>query len=283
MKRFTALLSETSGNELSLAGGKATRLGELVGKGLYIPDGFVVLTEAYREFVKRNRIWSEIEKIMNHISAKDMKLLQDASVRISELFTHEEMSSDVASEIASRYQDLGEPAVAVRSSATAEDLPGASFAGQYDTFLNVRSVEAVLTSVMSCWASLWNAGAISYRLANRIPQDEETLSMACVVEELVDADKSGVLFTVNPLNNSKDQIVINSCFGLGEGVVSGEFACDHIVVDKNAAMTIKEEIGNKEYKIIPDEKNGHGTIEVPLGAEERERSSLSPEELVYSK
>ncbi len=279
MKRLTVTLAEMSGIEPALVGGKAARLGELAKIGVTVPDAFVVLASAYHEYVQKNELGPRIERMLHEVSVHDLKFLEETSAKIGALFTAQRMPPEIAGEIASKYQELGQPAAAVRSSATAEDLPGASFAGQYDTFLNMRGTQDVVSAVVSCWASLWSFRAISYRLAKHLAQHEADLGMACIIQELVEAEKSGVLFTSNPLNGDSNQIVINSCFGLGEGVVSGDFACGHLVVDKHSGETVQTEWGNQELKSVPDPNGDSGTLEVPLSQEEREGSTLSTDEL----
>lgn len=278
MDLFTAKLTDQNAKRLDLAGGKAARLGELKALGLEVPDGFVILTAAYREFVSNNGLQPRIESILAEASVDDVKGLEKASSSIARIFADAQMPSDVADEIVTRYRELGEPAVAVRSSATAEDLPGASYAGQYDTYLNVIGADDLLAKVISCWASLWNAGAVSYRLASGMSQKEGDLEMACVVQELVEAEKSGVMFTANPMDGNAGQVVINACFGLGEGFVSGELACDHLVLDKDSATLIEERIGTKSLQIVPD-AHGRGTKKVSIKEDERNSGCLSTEEL----
>jgi pyruvate,water dikinase len=202
---------------LETAGGKGMSLAKMLSAGLPVPRGFHITTEAYRQFVAENLPMSHILQDLAAIDPANISALETASSHIRQLFAEGETPPQIASAIISAYAALREPAttkevaIAVRSSATAEDLPGASFAGQQETYLNIRGTEAVLEAVKKCWASLWTARAIAYRLRNNIAQD--TVALAVVVQELVAADAAGVLFTANPVNGKRDEMVINAAWG----------------------------------------------------------------------
>ncbi|KAB8195886.1 pyruvate, phosphate dikinase [Nonomuraea phyllanthi] len=225
--------------DLDTVGGKGASLARLVRAGLPVPGGFHVTTEAYRAFVAAFR---------GEIDAGDPE-------RTAELFARHEMPGAVAEEILRAYRALGEEvAVAVRSSATAEDLPEMSFAGQQDTYLNVRG-DGLLDAVRRCWASLWNARAIAYRERNGVPHDG--VALAVVVQELVDADAAGVMFTADPVTGARDQTVVNAAWGLGEAVVGGQVTPDTVVVSGGAV--IRSQTGDKTVM----------TVRTPTGTEER--------------
>ncbi|QFY07342.1 pyruvate, phosphate dikinase [Nonomuraea phyllanthi] len=225
--------------DLDTVGGKGASLARLVRAGLPVPGGFHVTTEAYRTFVAAFR---------GEIDAGDPE-------RTAELFARHEMPGAVAEEILRAYRALGEEvAVAVRSSATAEDLPEMSFAGQQDTYLNVRG-DGLLDAVRRCWASLWNARAIAYRERNGVPHDG--VALAVVVQELVDADAAGVMFTADPVTGARDQTVVNAAWGLGEAVVGGQVTPDTVVVSGGAV--IRSQTGDKTVM----------TVRTPTGTEER--------------
>ena len=206
--RYIRRLADVGRGDLAVAGGKGANLGELTRAGVPVPPGFVLTTAAYRTYVDRSGIGDEILATV----ARD-----DAADRIRALFTAP-IPEALADELRAARAELG-PAVAVRSSATAEDLEDASFAGQQDTFLNVRGDDALLDAVRGCWASLWTARAIAYRARRGI--DPAEVALAVVVQEMVDADAAGVLFTANPTTGARDEVVIAAAWGLGEAVVGG--------------------------------------------------------------
>ncbi|MGE5674435.1 MAG: PEP/pyruvate-binding domain-containing protein [Mycobacterium leprae] len=203
IREFTALRAA----DVALAGGKGANLGEMLRAGLPVPPGFVLLTDAYRAFVTANGLQDEIERLANSASPDDTASLDAASEAIRALFAQGQIPAAVGEAVASAYRDLGAGLVAVRSSATAEDLPGASFAGQQDTYLNIDGEAAVLEATRRCWASLWTPRAIAYRANHGIAPSAVTL--AVVVQRLVTADVAGILFTANPVNGRRDQMVID--------------------------------------------------------------------------
>ena len=211
----------------------------LVEAGFNVPPGFIISTSAYREYVESNGLWDVIEESLRDIDG--VKALQTASQRIRDAFSKGAIPGPIRNEITTAYSRYGK--VAVRSSATAEDLPGTSFAGQQDTFLNVEGEEALLRAVVDCWSSLWTSRAIIYRDRNRIRQDE--VSLAVVVESMVQSESSGVMFTVNPLTGVRTETVINATFGLGELLVSGRIEPDEYIVDEATGEIKSLRIGSK--------------------------------------
>jgi len=235
--------------------------------GLPVPGGFHVITDTYRSFVSANDLQSRI-------LAQAAKSGQgtDASESIAGLFAQAEISPDVAREIRDAYARLGDnPAVAVRSSANAEDLPDMSFAGQQDTYLNVIGAEALLAAVRDCWASLWTPRAISYREQMGVEHDQ--VAMAVVVQIMVASDVSGILFTANPATGERSEIIINASFGLGEAIVSGQVTPDTHVFDREENKVKETMIGAKEKMIISDGEGG--TIWQEVSKSKRGRSCLS--------
>ena len=227
--------------EISLAeaGGKGLNLHLLVKAGFNVPPGFVISTIAYKEYVESNGLWMVIEESLKEIDGVDS--LQTASQKIREAFSKGTTSAIIREEIAKAY--TGYDKVAVRSSATAEDLPDISFAGQQDTYLNVEGEEALLRAVVGCWSSLWTSRAIGYRNRNKIPQDE--VALAVVVQSMIQSESSGVMFTVNPLTNVRTEVVINAAFGLGDLLVSGKIEPDEYIVDKATLKIKNRKIGSK--------------------------------------
>ena len=210
---------------IETAGGKGMSLAKLLGAGLPVPGGFLVTTEAYRTFVTDNGIQPRIMQALAGVDPADPAALEAAAQRISAVFAQAPTPDEISAAVRTAYAALDGVAVAVRSSATAEDLPGASFAGQQETFLNIRGADAVLDAVKRCWASLWTARAIAYRINNAI--DQQTVALAVVVQQLVDADAAGILFTADPVSGKRDELVINAAWGLGEAIVCGRRDARH--------------------------------------------------------
>lgn len=273
--KFIFPFSELSKTELRLAGGKGANLGELAGAGLPVPSGFVLTTAVYKKFVQINYLQQEIIDHANTVSADDPLSSQTASEKIQQLFLNAQMPDDIEAELVTAWRDLGGTAVAVRSSATAEDLPSASFAGQQDTFLNIRSEEALLNAVKKCWASLWTARAIVYRQRQGI--DPDAVSLAVVVQDLVDADATGILFTANPTNGERDQLLINATWGLGEAIVGGLVTPDSVAVDKTNWQIVSQETSTKTTMTVLTDI---GTEETAVPADQQDRAILDGETAV---
>jgi rifampicin phosphotransferase len=268
---FIKQFGEIGRDDIDQAGGKGANLGELAHADLPVPPGFVVLTEAYRAYVAEHQL---DEKIATLAEPKDDPAgYDDASAQIRALFG-DELSDSLRAEIAEAYAALGEDLpVAVRSSATAEDLPEASFAGQQDTYLNVLGVEDLLTAVRDCWASLWTARAMAYRARQGI--DPASVSLAVVVQQMVEAEAAGVMFTANPSNGRRDETVISAAWGLGESVVSGSVNTDNIVVHTPDGAVLSSAIADKAVMTIYAEQR---TQEIPVPADQRMRPVLSEAE-----
>lgn len=260
--------------DVALAGGKGVGLGGLVQAGLPVPPGFVLNTAAYAEFVEANHLGAGIHELAALSPLAAPQDYEDASQRIRALFTHGTMPAAIAAELAGAYGLLGhgDTAVAVRSSATAEDLTSASFAGQQDTYLNVRGTEALTAAVTDCWASLWTARAMAYRAREGIVPD--AVRLAVVVQQMVDAEAAGVMFTANPANGRRDQIAISAAWGLGESVVSGTVTTDDLVVEAGTGRVLSRRTADKEVMTVYAD---HGTREQPVPAGRRRQSVLDDE------
>jgi phosphohistidine swiveling domain-containing protein len=256
---------------LETAGGKGASLARLARAGLPVPDGFHITTAAYRRFVADNGLQPGILAALETAEPAQPATLEEASQTIRALFAQAQTPPDVAGAVALAYASLtgSNPVVAVRSSATAEDLPEASFAGQQDTFLNVEGFGAVLEAVKSCWASLWTARAIGYRARHGITVDG--LSLAVVVQLLVPAEAAGILFTANPISGRRDQAVISAAWGLGESVVGGLVTPDAFTVDKRTGAVLEREIADKQ--MMTARVNG-GTEHQPVPAALRRAPTL---------
>lgn len=238
--------------DIETVGGKGANLGEMTAAGIPIPSGFVLTSQAYREFLKEN-----------HIS--DFESPQNVRKEIVEGILPETVTKPLLSE----YGKMGNKRVAVRSSATAEDLADASFAGQQETYLNVRGEEELLQKVKECYASLWGERAVAYR--RRQGYEDGAAALAVVIQEMVESDAAGVLFTVNPSEQKEDEIQINASYGLGESVVSGKVTPDEYICDRSGNV-IKSIIESKETEIVYDL---HGTREIQVDEERRSARVLS--------
>ncbi len=268
--RYTLPLSDPQA-ELAIVGGKGASLARLVNAGLPVPDGFHVTTAAYRRFVDENALQPRILETLQSVDPKQPATLEATSAQIGALFADGRLPADVAAAVKAAYVTLSaadEP-VAVRSSATAEDLPDASFAGQQETYLNIQGVTAVLDAVKRCWASLWTARAIAYRVQHAI--DQEIVSLAVVVQVLVPAEVAGIMFTANPLNGRRDQTLINAAWGLGEAVVGGMVTPDSFTVDKSNHAIVAREIADKQTMTV---RVAGGTEEQPVSEALRQAPSL---------
>lgn len=251
--QYVMLLENTSKEDLPGVGGKGANLGEIIKAGLPVPGGFVVLTGAYYKFIAENNLKEKISEFISGLDDTNLEQVEEISSKIKELFATGEIPGDVLAEIGDIYRTLDQPSVAVRSSATAEDLPGTSFAGQYDTYLNVTGTGELSKSIKKCWASIWNTRALSYRLKQKIGSKE--LAHGVVVQKMVDAEKSGILFTANPVNGRRDQVSLSSSWGLGEAIVSGDVDPDQWVIAKETGETISEYIATKKVMTVRKDKD----------------------------
>jgi rifampicin phosphotransferase len=265
---------------LETAGGKGANLGRLARAGFEVPPGFIVATDSYRAFVGANHLAEKIAAALTQITPDDAGGLDRASEIIRSAFSAGKVPDHIAESIRQAFASLSPQfevnhpkSVAVRSSATSEDLPDLSFAGQQDTYLNVVGADAVLQAVVDCWSSLWTARAIGYRMRNHIPQDE--VSLAVVVQQMVQSDTSGVLFTVNPLTGRRSESVIDATLGLGEALVSGQVEPDHYVLNTATGEIISKSLGAK--KLATRAKSGGGTESV--AEEAAGRQALSDDEI----
>ncbi len=232
---------------LQNVGGKGANLARLARAGYPVPDGFLLTTQAYQHFVAANNLAPRILDRVAALVPDQPDSLAAAAADIHAWFAACAMPPDLADAITAAYHTLGQPPVAVRSSATAEDLPDLSFAGQQETYLNVIGEAALLSAVINCWSSLWTARAIAYRARNQIPHSE--IVMAVVVQTMVASEASGVLFTANPLSGLRSETVIDATLGLGEALVSGQVEPDRYIVATDTCSIISKRLGNKALTI----------------------------------
>ncbi len=266
---------DSPGATLERVGGKGASLARLATAGLPVPAGFHITTHAYQRFVRENQLGDAIVPTASQATADDAAALERLSEEIRSRIVQGTIPDDIAASIRQAYGELGtdSPAVAVRSSATAEDLPGMSFAGQQDTYLNVRGGDHVLEAVKRCWASLWTARALGYRVRQGIrPAD---VAIAVVVQQLVPADAAGILFTANPMTGARNEIMINAAWGLGEAIVGGHVTPDTIVIDKQTGAVKSQDLADKDVMTV---RVAQGTREEAVPAAKRKQAALQPQQ-----
>jgi pyruvate,water dikinase len=271
---------EVDKEDLPLVGGKGANLGELTKLEIPVPPGFIVTTQSYFHFLDESRLRTKIREILRKLDPDDGKQLEKSATRIKELITNAKMPRQIANEIKEAYENLG-GLVAVRSSATAEDLPEASFAGQQRTFLNIQGAGEVVAAVQGCWASLFEPRAIWYR--EQLGLDHLKVGIAVVVQRMVQSKRSGVMFTREPVTN-EEKITIEAVYGLGEAVVSGGVTPDLYLVDKKSFTIIHKMIARQEWQLT---KRPKGTkdiedtnVKLPISEALQGKQKLSDREIV---
>ncbi|MEM2954570.1 MAG: phosphoenolpyruvate synthase [Candidatus Nanoarchaeia archaeon] len=288
---------QLSKNSIPEAGGKGANLAEMWNAGFPVPPGFVVLASAYRDFMRIRKLDVKIEENLKDLDIEDTEKLQKVSHEIQELIMSASMPLEMQEEIKEFYEylDVAEdlkdnksaqailsfasrelPFVAVRSSATAEDLPQASFAGQQATFLNVFGKENIVQAVQRCWASLFTARAIYYRVKNNFSHTK--VAIAVVVQKQINSDASGVMFSINPATNNENQIVIEAAWGLGEAVVSGMVNPNTYILEKNTGKILEVDVPGQEFCITRDPYTNQ-TIKKQLLSEKRKAKVLTDDQI----
>jgi pyruvate,water dikinase len=273
-------LKDVGKNDLSLVGGKGASLGEMISIGVPVPGGFAVTAQAFRDFINRAGIAEKLFKALD-VDVNQEAELHKAELAAKKLIMDAKVPEDIEMAIKSRYEELCKQEgkqvyVAVRSSATAEDLPDASFAGQQETYLNMRGAEDVFNAVRKCWASLYGARAIFYRVEQGFEHDKVNLS--AIVQMMVDSEKSGVMFSSQP-STGEPLVVIEGAWGLGESVVSGSVSPDNFVVDRENLKILSKYIATKEIMIVRDPKT-HKTVTIKVPAKKREATVLTDKEAI---
>ena len=272
---------ELSKDSLPVAGGKGANLGEMANSGFPIPPGFVVNADSYFEFIKFHKIDSLIDETLDSLDVEDTNRLNEASRTLSDAIMSYPVPEDMASQIIEAYGRLKEQTgskteyVAVRSSATAEDVPSASFAGQQATFLNIYGDQNLVDSVKRCWASLFTPRAIYYRVQQGF--EHSKVRIAVVVEHMVQSEKSGVFFTVDPVTQDTGKMVIEAAFGLGETVVSGAVTPDTYIIDKKDLEISSKHIAKQEWMLI---KSENANIKAGIKPDYQQIQKLSDDKII---
>lgn len=274
-----AWFSEIRKEDVPLVGGKGANLGEIVNAGFPVPNGFVITSHAYYDFIRENNLNVKIKHLISTVNINNSKSLDQVALNIKKLIIEAKMSPELTKEIVSSYEKLSgrfnQALVAVRSSATAEDLANASFAGQQETYLNVKGDAVLLEKVKEGWASLFGARAIFYRHQQKF--DNIKIGIALVVQKMIESDKSGIMFTIDPVTNDKSKIVIEAIFGLGELIVQGAVTPDHYEVDKEnlKILSKKTSFQNRSLK-----KHGVSNKEIKFSRKQGEKQKLSEKEII---
>ncbi len=270
-----------SSKDFSQVGGKNANLGEMFQLGLRVPPGFAVTTHAFDTFINRGRVRNKIVRTLSQIPPEDMPALEGAGRQIRDLIESTPIPATIAKEIKEAYQKLSDLCgipdlpVAVRSSATSEDLKTASFAGQHESYLWVKGEEEVVQHILKCWASLFTDRAIAYRNQIGWPHDKVTISVG--VQKMVNAKCAGVMFTIDPVIGDENKIVVEGNWGLGESVVKGEVSPDHFLVDKQSSKILEK---NVALKLVCYQLEGDKVVCTPPSIEKQNQLCLNDEELV---
>lgn len=286
MKEDLVIWFENLGkNDIPLVGGKNANLGEMLNAGIPVPHGFAITAYAYKKFIEETGIAENIYKSIEETvkDPSDPKQYEEASKKIRALIESTPAPKDVEKAIKSAYRelcrklDLDEVFVAVRSSATAEDLPDASFAGQQETYLNVKGEVELIEKTVKCWSSLFTPRAIFYRTQKGFAHEKVLISVG--VQKMVNAKAAGVIFSINPVTGDPNQIVIEGNFGLGEAVVSGAVTPDEFVVDKRTMKIIERRVATKKVQYARDPETGK-TVHLKVSVERQNQPCLSDEEIL---
>jgi pyruvate, water dikinase len=279
--KHVEFFEELDKEDVDIAGGKGANLGELTQAGIPVPPGFVITSRTYDQFMKETGIFDEIMDILDAIDVNNNQELQQAARNIKKIINETEIPDEIKIIIIEAYNALchrigkEDAFVAVRSSATAEDLPEASFAGQQDTYLNIKGEDDILKYVRKCWASLFGARAIFYREENNF--DHSKVYIAVVIQEMVEAEKAGVMFTVHP-STGEEKILIEAAWGLGEAVVSGTVTPDTIWVNKQSGEVLDYQISEKNIMFQKESEAGK-TVKKPVPDDLKKKKVLGNEEI----
>ena len=279
---FILWFEECDESSLPLVGGKNMSLGRMTTAGIPVPPGFAITTKAYEKLLTKGSITNEIQEILAAIDPENLTTVQEAGKAVRELIRSVPVPDDAQEAITQAYDslckkcNLAELPVAVRSSATAEDLPGASFAGQHETYLWIMGPHEVVESTRNCWASLFTDRAITYRFKMGFPHEQVLISVG--VQKMVSARTAGVMFTLNPLTGDRSKIILDANWGLGESVVRGEVTPDNYLVDKVTFDISRRTISPKTVEYIVDRETGE-VVQSEVPPERQEEPCLNDEEI----
>lgn len=278
-QKFTVFFKDIDKHDLPLVGGKGANLGEMTKAGFPVPNGFAVTVAGYDAFLEENNLIEFLNNTIKSVNVHNPEELENVSKTIQKKILSSNVPKDVGKDIINAYKKLSSrfshSLVAVRSSATAEDLPDASFAGQQASFLNVKGEANLIEAVRKCWASLFTARAIFYRSENKIK--EEDVKISVIVQEMIQSEVSGVMFTIDPLTNDKEKIIIEAVWGLGEMIVQGSVVPDRYTVQKDTFAILSKEISEQNVQLV---KSGSETKELPVPKKIKDKPKISDEEIM---
>ncbi|MDA2921646.1 hypothetical protein MYX07_00075 [Patescibacteria group bacterium AH-259-L07] len=268
MSEFIKSFKQLSKNDVAIAGGKGASLGEMTQTKIPVPPGFVVLAPAFDRFLDKTDLGVEIEAAMHKVNHKDIKSVEQASKKIRDLIYDAEFPEQLGKEILNGFTELKAKYVAVRSSATAEDSSIASWAGELETYLNVTQ-KNLLESVKKCWSSLFTPRAIFYRFEKGL--HKQAVSVAVVVQAMIQSEISGICFTVHPVTEDRDQMVIEAGYGLGEAIVGGEITPDTYIIHKKDWCLLDINISEQNMMITQCLRRGVKRAKVPQSKQEKQK------------
>lgn len=246
-------------NDVALAGGKGASLGEMTRAGISVPPGFVILSTAFEKFLGETDLNVEVDAALEAVDHREMHTVENASEKIKALILEAGMPKDIGIEIKKFFKNLGTKYVAVRSSATAEDSASAAWAGQLETYLNTTE-DNLIENVKRCWASLFSPRAIFYRFEKEL--HKQKISVAVVVQKMVESEMSGIAFSVHPVTEDKNQMIIEAGFGLGEAIVSGQITPDSYVIEKKPRNILDLNIEKQERGLFRQSSGGNKWQEI---------------------
>lgn len=272
---FIKLFSKISKKDAAIAGGKGASLGEMTQAKIPVPPGFVLLAGAFDRFLTETDLFQDLEAILKKVNYKDINSVDGASAKIRDLIMRSKMPVDLEKDIIGDFRKLKAKFVAVRSSATAEDSSSASWAGELETYLNTTE-KTLLLNVKKCWSSLFTPRAIFYRHEKKLLKTK--VSVAVVIQEMVDSEISGIAFTVHPVTKDKNQMIIEAGYGLGEAIVSGSVTPDSYVLDKRDYSLIDINVAAQEKQIIKGASGG--TKWAPIAKATQAKQKLNGRQIV---
>lgn len=268
LNMFIKTFMQLSKNDTHIAGGKGASLGEMINYKIPVPSGFVVLAHSFDRFLKGTGLDFKIETILKKINHKNINSIEAASGKMRNLILNAEFPKDIAMEIQKEFIKLNAKLVAVRSSATAEDSSNASWAGELESYLNTTKID-LLANIKKCWASLFTPRAIFYRFEKKLRNQK--ISVAVVVQKMIQSEISGIAFTVHPVTKDYKQMIIEAGYGLGEAIVGGKITPDAYIVNKNPKMGILEKNISEQTMMIVRYKQGIREIIVPKSKQNKQK------------
>ncbi len=271
---FAKVFSKLSREDVAIAGGKGASLGKMTNIQINVPPGFVVLAQAFDKFLEETDLGVEIDAILKKVKHKDINSVEKASEEIRNLISDAKFPKDIAEEIKKEFSKLKATLVAVRSSATAEDSSIASWAGELESYLNVNK-RNLLDFVKKCWSSLFTPRAIFYRYEKGL--HKQKVSVAVVVQKMVQSEVSGITFTVHPVTEDRDQMIIEAGFGLGEAIVGGKITPDTYVVSKKNKKILDKNISEQNIRIV---RGGSGVKEIKVPKKMTKKQKLSDPQIL---